>query len=73
MITTLSENELVELGSRLRAAYLVEQAGYTLGIAAQEGQPLADLLPQGFLAEVGAARDSVQLAIQDKTVVSQRF
>lgn len=33
MITNVSKEKLVEVGSRFRAMYLVEQAGYTPGIA----------------------------------------
>jgi hypothetical protein len=38
MITEVSQDELVVLGSRNRADYLVEQAGYTLGLAALDGE-----------------------------------
>ncbi|MGA9751095.1 MAG: hypothetical protein WBS54_04865 [Acidobacteriota bacterium] len=69
MITELSQDELVEMGSGLRAAYLSEQAGYTLELAAGEGQALADLLPEGFLKEVAAAQDSVASALQDRVLM----
>ena len=37
MAISMQKNELVVLGARYRANYLVEQAGYTLGIAAKDG------------------------------------
>jgi hypothetical protein len=46
MITTMPKKELIELGERFRAQYLVERAGYTLGIAAAEGEAMSDLLPR---------------------------
>lgn len=70
MITTLPQDELLELGSRHRADYLVEQAGYTLGLAARDGAGLAALLPDKFLVEVKAALDSVTAAMKDKTVAA---
>ncbi len=70
MITELSREELVVIGSRNRADYLVEQAGYTLGLAALDGKPLSDLLPEGYIGEVGAARDAVNAARQDKALMA---
>ena len=69
MITEISQDELVELGSGLRAAYLTEQAGYTLGLAAADGQGLADILPDGFIKEVKDALASVQAAMQDRQLM----
>jgi hypothetical protein len=70
VITKLSADELTKLGVRFRASYLLQQAGYTLGIAAADGTPLAALLPQGYLDEVGVARDDVVKASQDKANVA---
>ena len=67
MITTLSANDLAKTGQRYRASYLVQQAGYTLGIAAVEGAALAALLPANFLDQVTQARNDVDQARQDKT------
>jgi hypothetical protein len=71
MITTMPKKELIELGERYRAQYLVEQAGYTLGIAAAEGEVMSDLLPDNFLLEAAAARDSVNFALKDKTLMAE--
>ena len=69
MITGLSQDALVEMGAGLRAGYLSEQAGYTMGLAAADGQPLADLLPEGFLKEVAAEQAAVTAALQDRLLM----
>lgn len=45
MITELSREELIVTGRPLRADYLAEQAGYTLGVAALDGKGVEALLP----------------------------
>jgi hypothetical protein len=47
---------------------LVQQAGYTLGLAALVGTPLAGKLPPNFLDRTAVVRDDVDKAMQDKTV-----
>ena len=69
MITEISRERLVEVGSRFRANYLVEQAGYTLGIATLDGQALYDLLPEGFISEVKEVRKKVDEARKDKALM----
>ncbi|MBN2352618.1 MAG: hypothetical protein JXD23_08640, partial [Spirochaetales bacterium] len=59
---------MTEIGSRSRAGYLVEQAGYTTGLAKRDGQASTDLLPEGYLKEVTAAPDRVSAAYKDKTL-----
>lgn len=71
MITNVSKEKLVEVGSRFRAMYLVEQAGYTLGIAAKDGQALCDLLPEGFLKEMDGVVGEVKAAMQDKELMKE--
>jgi hypothetical protein len=56
------------IGLRFRGAYLVQQAGYTLGLAALVGTPLAGKLPPNFLDHTAVLRDEVDKAMQDKTV-----
>lgn len=68
MSTATETAKLATIGVRFRGAYLVQQAGYTLGIAAAEGEPLAELLPEGHLAKTAQLRDDVDKAAQDKTV-----
>jgi hypothetical protein len=71
MITNISKDKLVEAGSRFRAMYLVEQAGYTLGITAKDGQALRDLLPDGFIEEMNAVVATVRAALQDKELMAE--
>lgn len=68
MSTTPDTARLAAIGVRFRAPYLVQQAGYTLGIAAAEGAGLTALLPAGFLDKVAGLRDDVDKAMQDKTI-----
>ncbi len=56
------------LGRRFRTAYLLQQAGYTLGLAQAEGPPLAALLPGGYVDMVVKLRDDVQKAQEDRAV-----
>jgi hypothetical protein len=55
------------MGARCRASYLVQQAGYTLGIAAADGAALLALLPPNYLDQVTQARNDVDQARQDRT------
>jgi len=66
MITTRSANDLAKTGQHYRASYLVQQAGYTLGIAAADGPALAALLPANFVEQVTQARNDVDQAHKDK-------
>lgn len=68
MITEMRTEELVALGARHRADYLVEQAGYTLGLAAAEGKALEELLPEGYLAEVREVVAALTSARQDRAL-----
>ncbi len=68
MITELSREDLILKGARLRAANLVEQAGYTLASAEADGQALLDLLPKGFLDEAKAALVAVTTALRDRAL-----
>lgn len=70
MITNQPQPQLASIGARHRAAHLVQQAGYTLGIAALAGTPLAGLLPANFLDEATRVRDDVDKLRQDKTAVA---
>jgi hypothetical protein len=68
MSTATETARFITIGMRFRAPYLVQQAGYTLGIAAAEGEPLAALCPAGHLVKTTQLRDDVDKATQDKTV-----
>lgn len=69
-ITTASLTELAATGMRLRAQHLLQQAGYTLGIARGEGSKLEALLAPAFLDLVSKARDELAAALQDRTVLA---
>jgi hypothetical protein len=69
MITEISREELIAIGRPQRADYLCEQAGYTLGLAALDGKAIEEILPDGFIAEVGAALSKVNAARQDKALM----
>jgi len=66
MITVLERDELARIGSSHRAEALIAQAGYTLGIATEDGQELADLLDDGLLAEVREAMGEVDEKSKDR-------
>ena len=68
MDTQSDTAKYADIGLRFRGAYLVQQAGYTLGIAALEGTALAGKLPPNFLDRTAALRTDVEKAMEDKTV-----
>ncbi len=51
MITELTRDQVVEIGARNKAGNLLEQAGYTLGLAKLDGDELAELMEPGYLDE----------------------
>lgn len=71
MITAVPFLELVSIGLRLRAAFLIQQARYTLGIAGADGPGLAALLVAGFLEEVTHLLEEVEKSFQDRAVAAQ--
>lgn len=70
MITEMKPDQLTELGVRYRADYLVEQSGYTLGLAAKDGAGLSSLLPAKYLAEARSEQEKVTAAMKDKTLMA---
>ncbi len=71
MITELSKAEVTEIGARNRASYLLEQYGYTMGLAKMDGDALAELLPAGYLDEVAAEAEEVSAARKDKELSAE--
>lgn len=71
MITSQPKETLVATGARLRTGYLIQQAGYTLGLAAAEGEALEALLEPGYLDEVLAAKARLEAAMQDRELMAQ--
>jgi hypothetical protein len=71
MITKMSKADVIELGSRNRAGYLLKQYGYTMGLAKLDGAALADLLPDGYLEDVKKVADEVHEALKEKTLIAE--
>jgi hypothetical protein len=70
MFTKLALTLLARIGERQRAAYLVPQAMYTLGLAATEKEALVPLLPPNCLEDVTSLCDEVDHARQDKSIAA---
>jgi hypothetical protein len=64
--TPPTTDELVAFGAHCRVSYLLQQAGYTYGIASGDGPALAALLPTGYLAAYDALRARVQQLSHDR-------
>jgi hypothetical protein len=71
MITEITKAEVTELGARNRASYLLEQYGYTMGLAKMEGEALTELLPKGYLDDVAGEADEVGSARKDKVLAAE--
>lgn len=71
MITELSKEELIIIGSRFSGSGLVEQGGYTIGIAAAQGKALENLLPPKYQDEVKAVREEVRESAKDREATEQ--
>jgi hypothetical protein len=71
MITKMAKADIIELGVRNRAGYLLEQCGYTMGLAKLDGSALADLLPAGYLDEVVQVADEVRVAYKKKELAME--
>ena len=69
MITEVPKEKLVEVGKRTMSGPLVEQAGYTLGIAALDGEGVSRNLPGGFRGEVEGELAKVVEARHDKELL----
>jgi hypothetical protein len=67
-ITSLPDTELVAMGARLRAPYLLQQANYAIELARSEGERLAKVTAPGLVDKVAKVRDKVTQAFEDKTV-----
>jgi hypothetical protein len=72
MLTEKPREELIAIGAGARAPQLVLQAGYTLGIAADDEEEIEGVLEDDqLLEEVTAARDQVKAAMQDRELMEQ--
>ena len=70
MITEIGQTELTALGVRYRASYLMEQTGYTFGLAALEGAPLTAILSQGFIIGAKTVAEEVAAGLRDKNLLT---
>lgn len=72
MITEKPVEELVAIGARLRTAYLLQQFGYTIGIAADDEEGIEEIVddPQ-LIEEIGAMGETVKVAAQDRELMEQ--
>jgi hypothetical protein len=73
MITAITQDELMAMGSRYHTNFLDEQAGYTLGLASRDGTSLISLLPKGFITEIKNSQDKVSQAMKDGTVTAADY
>ena len=71
MDINIPREKIIEIGRRVMTDFLAEQGGYTLGIAAAEGEALTDLLPEGFIDYAQGLRDQVNLSRKDKTLMAE--
>ncbi len=66
----VSRREFVELGSRLRAGNLLQQAGYTMEIERGVRDALSAILPPGYVDEIEEARLEVEEGIRSRTNIA---
>lgn len=70
-ITSMPRTELVQLGQRIRAPYLLQQAGVTIPQARAVGDAMLKLMRAGLLDDVENVRQAVAKAYEDKTVMAE--
>jgi hypothetical protein len=70
-LTRIPESELMLAGSRLRSDYLALQLGYTLGLAREDGERLAELLPPGYLDALEEAGRKFEELRADKKLIAE--
>jgi hypothetical protein len=71
MISEMDKDQVIELGSRNNAGLLLEQYGYTMGLAKLEEDLIAALLAPGFLGEVAGAAEKVSVSLKDRTLAAE--
>ncbi len=70
MFTKMKREDVIALGARHRGSYLLEQFGYTMGIARLDGEALVKVMPKRFLDEVTEVGDRVREAMKSKTLAA---
>jgi len=68
MATQSDTARYIAIGMRHRGPYLIQQAGYTLGLAALVGPALAGKVPPNFLERTAALRSELEKSLEDKTL-----
>jgi len=71
MLTEHDETTVATIGSRLRAAFLIQQVQYTLEVANADGPALWALLPDGYEREVHDMMRSVERRLKEKTFAEE--
>lgn len=66
----IAKPQLIAMGARLRAGYLIEQYGYTIGVAAGDGTALTAILPQGFLNDTREVAEQVSADMKDRMLLA---
>jgi hypothetical protein len=70
MLSKKPKEEVISIGVRNRASYLLEQYGYTMGVAKLDGDALVNIMPAGYLDEIDQCADRVREAMKNKTLVA---
>ncbi len=70
MFTKMKRDDVIALGARHRGSYLLEQFGYTIGIARLDGEALVNVMPKGYLDSVTEYADRVREAMKNKTLAA---
>ncbi len=71
MITEQPRDDVIAAGARHPGENLIEQAGYTAGIAAADGQAMAGLLPAGYLNDLKTVIELVRDTLKDREFGAQ--
>jgi hypothetical protein len=65
-----TREDVVVMGARFRAGYLIEQFGYTMGLAQLDGDTIARHMPAGFMDRFQGHADAVSAARQNRTLLA---
>ena len=71
MFNDVPKSLLIQHGRKLLTDFLLEQAGYTFGIAAAEGKTFREMFPEAFLEESRSVYDQVVAACKDKALMAE--
>jgi hypothetical protein len=71
MITQFKKDDVIALGARNRSSYLLQQHGYTMGIARLDGDDLVQHLTPTYLEEVDACAERLREAQKNKVVAAE--